>query len=403
MRFLGARTSVATSTTERLWVALKRPVCAASARGLGLALSHDLPDDLALPRLVVELEEGDLLPRPEGGMAVDNRQREARSEEGGADMAMAVPIVPPALVAVLDRRREEPFQRVRDILLHESRLELVRHDGTRGRWREDAREAIADSGRFDYVRNAVRDVDRLRSLARLERNRLPVSDHGDGIPPPRKNVGGASRSRPRSRVLPVDRPSTPGKKEVARAAPRLAAEIARSPRGWALVGGRIVEPVSAEADEAVVVEGDRPHLPGRLDRLRRLHLDVDRVVVLLLDLLRRVLDFLGEGREVRLRQVVDDPLDDRDDHVANDLHRFVEGHLVGEPIQRIVLHDDHAVRFATELLEPLSSGFGPALDFERQDRDADHHGPVRARGPSDDGCGSGARGAPEARDDEDDV
>src|SRR5213594_949947 len=175
------------------------------------SVSDDLDDDLAMPRFVVELEEDDLLPCPEGGTTVDNRQREARSEEGGADMAMAVPIVPPALVAVLDRRREEPFQRVRDILLHESRFELVRHDGTRGRRREDAREAIADSGRFDYVRNAVRDVDRLNSTAGVERNRLPVSDHGDGIPPPRKNVGGASRSQPRSRVLPVDLPLNPGK------------------------------------------------------------------------------------------------------------------------------------------------------------------------------------------------
>src|SRR5881296_4243421 len=72
--------------------------------------------------------------------------------------------------------------------------------------------------------------------------------------------------------------------------------------GGRWLGGRIVERVSAEADKAVVVEGDRPHVPGRLDRLRRLHLDVDRVVVLLLDLLRRVLDFLGEGREIRLGQ-----------------------------------------------------------------------------------------------------
>src|SRR5437867_1303065 len=134
-----------------------------------------------MPRFVVELEEDDLLPCPEGGTTVDDRQREAGSEEGGADMAMAVPIVPPALMAILDCRREEPFQRVRDILLHEPRFELVRHDGTRGRRGEDAREAIAGSGCFDYVRNAVRDVDRLNSTAGLERNRLPVSDHGDRI------------------------------------------------------------------------------------------------------------------------------------------------------------------------------------------------------------------------------
>src|SRR5256884_4129147 len=115
---------------------------------------------------------------------------------------------------------------------------------------------------------------------------------------PRKKVGRAGGVNFVQGSLPSVRLSNPGKKEVARAAPRLAAEIARSPRGWALVGGRIVERVSAEPDEAVVVEGDRPHVPGRLDRLRRLHLDVDCVVVLRFDLLRRVLDFLGEGREV---------------------------------------------------------------------------------------------------------
>src|SRR2546428_11984481 len=68
----------------------------------------------------------------------------------------------------------------------------------------------------------------------------------------------------------------------------------RSPEalaGGRWLGGRIVERVLAEADEAVVVEGDRAHVPSGLDRFRRLHLDVDRVVVLLLDLLRRVLDF----------------------------------------------------------------------------------------------------------------
>src|SRR5213083_3199036 len=101
MGFLRARTSVATSTTERLFVGLKRPVCAASARGIGRAISHDLHDDLAMPRFVVELEEDDLLPCPEGGTPVDDRQREARSEEGGADMALAVPVLPPALVALV--------------------------------------------------------------------------------------------------------------------------------------------------------------------------------------------------------------------------------------------------------------------------------------------------------------
>src|SRR3989441_3507109 len=97
------------------------------------------------------------------------------------------------------------------------------------------------------------------------------------------------------------RRSTSPSRERKRARGPLPALRRRSPEalaGGRWLGGRIVERVSAEPDEAVVVEGDRPHVPGRLDRLRRLHLDVDCVVVLRFDLLRRVLDFLGEGREV---------------------------------------------------------------------------------------------------------
>src|SRR5437899_7638256 len=97
------------------------------------------------------------------------------------------------------------------------------------------------------------------------------------------------------------RRSAPPSRQRKRSRGPLPALRRRSPEalaGGRWLGGRIVERVSAEPDEAVVVEGDRPHVPGRLDRLRRLHLDVDCVVVLRFDLLRRVLDFLGEGREV---------------------------------------------------------------------------------------------------------
>src|SRR5437899_1307007 len=135
----------------------------------------------------------------------------------------------------------------------------------------------------------------------------------------------------------------------------------------------------------------------------RLDLDGDRMVVLLLDLLRRVLDFLGEGREVRLAQVLHDALDDRDDHVADDLHRLVEGQLVREPVQGVVLHDDHTVRFSPEILESLPGGLRAALHLEGQDRNPDGHRAVRAGGPRDDRRRARPRAAAEARDDEDDV
>src|SRR2546428_511158 len=114
-----------------------------------------------MPRFVVELEEDDLLPRSQSGTAVDDREGEARSEERGADVAVAVSVVPPALVPELDRQREEPIQRLRDVFVHEAWFELVGDNRTRRRWREDAGEAVADTRSFNHFRNAVRDVDRL--------------------------------------------------------------------------------------------------------------------------------------------------------------------------------------------------------------------------------------------------
>src|SRR2546428_5393245 len=130
-----------------------------------------------MPRFVVELEEDDLLPRSQSRAAVDNRECKAWSEERGADMAVAVSVVPPALVPVRDRRREEPIQRLRDVFVHEAWFELIGDNRTRRRWREDAGEAVADTRSFNHFRNAVRDVDRLYPSAGLEWNGLPVTVH----------------------------------------------------------------------------------------------------------------------------------------------------------------------------------------------------------------------------------
>src|SRR5256714_462144 len=79
---------------------------------------------------------------------------------------------------------------------------------------------------------------------------------------------------------------------------RLFGGAARSPRGWALVGGRILERTLAKSDESLVVERDRTEVPGGLHGLRRLHVDRYRVVVLLLDFPCRVLDLFRQRREI---------------------------------------------------------------------------------------------------------
>src|SRR2546423_9317920 len=71
---------------------------------------------------------------------------------------------------------------------------------------------------------------------------------------------------------------------------RLFGGAARSPRGGALGGGRILELPLAKSDEPLVVERDGADVPGGLHVLRRLDVDRDRVAVLLLEFPGRVLD-----------------------------------------------------------------------------------------------------------------
>src|SRR5712691_11076478 len=150
---------------------------------------------------------------------------------------------------------------------------------------------------------------------------------------------------------------------------RLFGGAARSPRGWALVGGRILELGLAEADEALIVERDGAEVPGGLYSLWRLHVDRDRVVVLLLDLPGRVLDFFRQRREVGAAEVVHDALHDRDDHERDDLHRLVERELIREPVERVVVQHDDAVRLGAECLEALARDLRAAFHIEGEDRD----------------------------------
>src|SRR5438309_11990073 len=168
-------------------------------------VSDDLHDDLPLSRLVVQFQERDLLPGPEGGAAVDDRDREARAEEGRAHMAVAVPALPSTLVTVFQALREEPFQGVRDVLCHQTRLDFVRPDRTRAARREDADDALPDPGLRDRGLDPVRHVDRLNARLRVDPDRLSVGGHGGG-----KTREMQEACRP---------PSGTAKKEVARAEP----------------------------------------------------------------------------------------------------------------------------------------------------------------------------------------
>src|SRR3989442_15427469 len=101
-----------------------------------------------MPRFVVELEEDDLLPRSQSGTAVDDREGEARSEERGADVAVAVSGVPPAPRPAPDRQGEGASQRLRGAFVPAGWFAPRRDTRTRPRWRREAGEAGPDTRTF---------------------------------------------------------------------------------------------------------------------------------------------------------------------------------------------------------------------------------------------------------------
>src|SRR3990170_1550653 len=152
------------------------------------SLPYDLHDDLPSARLVVEFHEDDLLPGPECRSAVRHGDREARPQERRPHVAVSIPVPPPSFVPVLEPLREQPLEGRRDVLLHEARLELVRDQRARAGRSVDASEAVRDPGLADRPVHGLRDVDRLDPGARVERNRLPIGDHGLEMSEPLNNL-----------------------------------------------------------------------------------------------------------------------------------------------------------------------------------------------------------------------
>src|SRR5467141_68840 len=211
------------------------------------ALADDLNDHFSLAGLVVQLEEHDLLPCPQLALAVDDRERQARPKEGRSDMTVAVAVVPPLLVPVRGSFGDEALHRIRDVLFHESRFELVRDDRARAARGEDAREAFANPGFRDRRFHSICDVDRLDATGRSDPNRFRMCDHGGENRGSRKKIPRAP-SQPRLRLTHRAAPDEvrwPENKEVARAEPPPFGGAARSPRGWALVGGGLLSLLSA--------------------------------------------------------------------------------------------------------------------------------------------------------------
>src|SRR5256885_113700 len=85
------------------------------------------------------------------------------------------------------------------------------------------------------------------------------------------------------------------------------------------------------------------------------------MVVLLLDLPCRVFDLFRQRREIGATQVVHDALHDRDDHEGDDLHRLVEGELIREPVEGVVVQHDDTVRLGPEGIEALARDVRAAL------------------------------------------
>ena len=72
--------------------------------------SEDLHDDFPLPRAHIEIKKQDLLPRSEGNLSAQDRQRNRWPKQGGLHMSVAVAIAPGEIVTIFTIGWDDLFQ-----------------------------------------------------------------------------------------------------------------------------------------------------------------------------------------------------------------------------------------------------------------------------------------------------
>ncbi len=120
--------------------------------------------DGAVAGFVVELDEHDLFPCAQAEGAVLDGEGDVGPDEGGADVGVAVAVLPASLVPVVDAvpvAGEEPFERVGEVFLHEPGLVFERRDGAGAGEGVDEGLAGGDVGALHDLVDVVGEVEDL--------------------------------------------------------------------------------------------------------------------------------------------------------------------------------------------------------------------------------------------------
>ena len=80
------------------------------------SLPHDLNHQLPPPRLRIELQQDNLLPRPEGKRAIDDRDRDGWSDERGSYVTRTVVVAPAEMMTILTIARRQMLETARSDL-----------------------------------------------------------------------------------------------------------------------------------------------------------------------------------------------------------------------------------------------------------------------------------------------
>ena len=132
---------------------LSSPACAA-------LLADDLHEDAPLPRIVIMIDNDNLLPGAQYQFAFVDRYRDTRSHEGGAQMGEAVVVTPGVTVAGGHFFRPQLFQGFGHVR-YQRRLELDGGDRGRRADGEDIGNALADASlahRLAHGRGEIVDI-----------------------------------------------------------------------------------------------------------------------------------------------------------------------------------------------------------------------------------------------------
>jgi len=122
-----------------------------------MSFTHDLHDQFAVAAAIVEIEKDHLLPGAQCQLARHERNGDVRPDQRRSQMGMAVAVMPGAVMLVRHARRNESFQKLRQVG-QKSRLIFDSGQSPGGTGHKHGHRAGGKAAGFHLFADIIRDV-----------------------------------------------------------------------------------------------------------------------------------------------------------------------------------------------------------------------------------------------------